>query len=109
MIIDNLYVISVAGAPPEADTPLIVDPDAVLAGSIALQGFEPVSWRHPQKVEGCGGIDLQQLSMRDPLYVGRKATAVLATKQPLGFLVRKILDHLSAGLAQDQSNSRIRN
>jgi hypothetical protein len=32
VIVDNLNVISIAGAPSETDAPMVVDPDAVLAG-----------------------------------------------------------------------------
>jgi hypothetical protein len=34
--------------PSKTDPPLLVDPDAVLPASIALQGFEPIARRHPQ-------------------------------------------------------------
>jgi hypothetical protein len=49
---------SVAGTPPEADTPLIIDPDTVLARSIAFQRLEPVARRHAQKLKGRSGVDL---------------------------------------------------
>jgi hypothetical protein len=42
MIIDNFNELGAAIAPLETDTPLIVDPDAVLTATIALQRFQPM-------------------------------------------------------------------
>jgi hypothetical protein len=93
VIVDDLYVVRIAGTPPKTNAPLIVDPDAVLAGPIALQRLQPVARRNTQKVESRSGIDLQQLAMRYSLYVGRKASTMPALKEPLCFFVRKALDH----------------
>jgi hypothetical protein len=46
MIIDDFDVLWTLRGPPEANSPLVVDPNAVLAGPISSQGFEPVTWRH---------------------------------------------------------------
>jgi hypothetical protein len=40
VIIDNFNVKGMPVTPPEADPPLLVDPDAVLALSVALQSLE---------------------------------------------------------------------
>jgi len=45
MIVRYLDVVGVAVAPAEADSPLIVDPDAVLTGAIATQLLQPIAWR----------------------------------------------------------------
>jgi glycosyltransferase involved in cell wall biosynthesis len=42
MIVDNLNIMTVMTHPPEANAPLIVDPDIYLAGALALEHFEPV-------------------------------------------------------------------
>jgi len=94
MIVDDLNVMSIAGTPMEANPPLIVDPDAMLASAGALQFLQPVARRNAQKVERCRSIDLQQLSMRNPLDVGWKTPAMLAPKELLRLSVRKALDHL---------------
>src|SRR5688572_23702396 len=53
MIIDDLDIRWAHGTPRpfEADAPLHVDPDAVLAGPVALQGFETVASKRPQFVQ----------------------------------------------------------
>jgi hypothetical protein len=96
VIVDDLHVVRIAGTPSKTNTPLIVDPDAVLAGPLAFQWFQPIARRNTQKVESRSGIDLQQLAMCNSLYVGRKPSTVLAPKELLGRSVRKALDHESS-------------
>jgi hypothetical protein len=43
VIIHNFNVVSVACAPAEANAPLLVDSDAVLAFAVALQRFQQVA------------------------------------------------------------------
>jgi len=43
MIINNLNIVRIALKPPEANSPLIIDPDAVLAGAIAPQHLKTVA------------------------------------------------------------------
>jgi hypothetical protein len=45
MIVHDLDIQRVIGAPAKAHPPLVVDPNAVLALAIALQCFEPVAGR----------------------------------------------------------------
>src|ERR1700737_3339506 len=46
VVVDQLDVPGAAGTPREADAPLVVDADAVLAGAAAGQLFEPVAGWH---------------------------------------------------------------
>jgi hypothetical protein len=55
MVVYDLNVVRIALAPAKANSPLIVDPDAVLAFPIAPQGFQPVPWQ-PQIPEASRGI-----------------------------------------------------
>src|ERR1700751_1034524 len=43
VVVDQLDVPRACGAPGEADPPLVVDPDAVLAGAVAGQLFQAVA------------------------------------------------------------------
>jgi hypothetical protein len=43
VIISDLYIKRIPFLPNKTDPPLIVNPDAVLAGSVLLKGFEMVS------------------------------------------------------------------
>ncbi|MNL88828.1 hypothetical protein D3C87_2187830 [compost metagenome] len=51
VIITDLDLIGVAIPPNETNTPLIVDPDAVLSLAIALQGLQAIPRRNEQSIE----------------------------------------------------------
>ena len=61
MVVDEFDVASAAGAPGEADAPLVVDADAVLAGAGADQLLQAIARRHPQVVDALGGVDENEL------------------------------------------------
>jgi hypothetical protein len=74
MIVDDLEVICVAISPNEANPPLIVDPDAVLALPIRSKVLQPIARWCPEITEASGVLDLHELSVchlddvvRDPL------------------------------------------
>jgi hypothetical protein len=81
MVIDDLDLPGVAAPPLEADAPLVVDPDAVLTLSGALQGFEPVSGWRTQLAKRPHGIEGQQFTPRDPLYLYEPASELVAKKR----------------------------
>jgi hypothetical protein len=56
MVVHNFYVQRILTMPAEANPPLIVHADAVLAFAAALQGFEPVSRRHGYVSQFRGGV-----------------------------------------------------
>ena len=72
MIVDNLDPFRAGIRPNEADTPLIVDPNAVLSGPISLQRLKPIAWWHRQILQPPGLMDLEQLSLSRPLHILRQ-------------------------------------
>ena len=50
VIIGDLNVVSVSPLPSEADPPLIIDPDAVLPGTISAEPFKVIAGRNSQIV-----------------------------------------------------------
>jgi hypothetical protein len=48
MVVRYLDVKGVPSFPPKTDTPLVVDANAVLSQSVALQSFETIAGRYPQ-------------------------------------------------------------
>ncbi len=62
MIIDDLYIVRVTLAPPEADSPPFIDSDAVLPFAITRQLLETVPWRDPKICQLVGGIENQELA-----------------------------------------------
>src|SRR3546814_16789654 len=65
MVVDDLYVFDAAVGPGEADPPLIVDTDAVLSRSVALQSFQPIARRCATVVEDASAMHVVELPERD--------------------------------------------
>jgi len=95
VVVDQFDVPGAGGAPGEADPPLVVDADAVLACPVAGQLLQPVAWRHPQIVDAFGGIDENQLVVCEPAEFGAEFLDVAAVPDRLGVLVPERPDHPS--------------
>ena len=67
MVIRDLDIFGPRRGPAEADPELIVDPDAVLPCSVALQCFEPVSRRDVEIRQATGYLELPEHSPRNRL------------------------------------------
>jgi hypothetical protein len=52
MVVHNLNVVCIPRAPAKADSPLIVDANAVLSLSVSLELFQVISWRDSEVTEG---------------------------------------------------------
>jgi hypothetical protein len=92
MIIHDLNVIRVCFSPNKAETPLIVDPDAVLSSSIAVQQFQPISRRSSQVPQLHGAIQLPELSTGN-LLDSAKAANRLPTVKTFGLRTAERPDH----------------
>jgi len=55
--------------PAEADSPLGVDPNAVLASAVPDETLQAVPWRHAELIQSLGGVQEQRLSVRPSLHV----------------------------------------
>jgi hypothetical protein len=51
MVIQNFNFVGIAGVPAKTNSPLIVDPDAVLALPITVELLEAIARRNPQIIE----------------------------------------------------------
>jgi hypothetical protein len=74
VIVDELDVAGAAGTPGEADAPLVVDADALLAGASADEFLQPIARRHSQVVDALSGVDENQLAADSGV---RRAVATL--------------------------------
>jgi len=93
VIVDDLNVVRVAVRPPKADAPLIVDPDAVLSGTIAAELLEPIARGHSQILELDRGVDEAKLPEHHTPKVGREAADRLAFPEPFGVAVSEAPNH----------------
>ncbi len=65
VIIDDLNFGWSSISPPETDAILVIDPDAVLPGSIASELLKPIARRYRNVVQLCRRIQLIKLSIRN--------------------------------------------
>lgn len=79
--------------PGEAQPPLAVDPDAVLAFSIALQRLQAVPWRDLKVCQGGGGHHLNEFAPGRPAQVVWPSSNTLALGQPFRVWACKTGDH----------------
>ena len=93
VVVDDLYVEGISGAPDEADAPLIVDADAVLASTIALERFEPIAGRNAQVGEGVGRIEDDEFPKGDALKAGGQTTRAATLKERFRVGVAEGADH----------------
>jgi hypothetical protein len=93
VIVTNLYVECVAIHESEADPPLIIDRDGMLALTVASQRVESVSRRRLQVIEPGGQIHILEFSHRPPGHIRRETTGLPLHEQLGGPFVREGLDH----------------
>jgi hypothetical protein len=93
MVIDDFDIPGLAVAPYEAEPPLIVDADAVLAVPHAAQRFEAIAGRDSKIIQLLRRIERLGLSPRTLLDLVGQAPDRMAGKQSRGALVSKALDH----------------
>lgn len=91
MIVSHFDVVGVACLPTEADAPLVIDANAMLASAIARQSFQPIGRWNPQIVQALSDIELYQLAPRKAVQFGGKVAQELALKEPLGVLILGVL------------------
>ena len=87
MVVNDLNPFWTSVAPPEANTPLIIDSDTVLARTISAQTLEPVARRNPKILETTRSVDLTQLAQRDASDARVEGRNRLPRKQPLGLTI----------------------
>jgi hypothetical protein len=95
MIIHNLNLIHTILAPGKADTPLVVDADAMQPPAASFQGFEPIAGWNPQASQiGCR-MQLQQFTPRYPFNVPEPRHRQ-AIKKRLGIQTGKRVNHAAS-------------
>lgn len=96
MVIHNLDFMSIAGIPAEANPPLIVNPDAVLAGAVSSQFLQSIPWRDTKIAESLRCVQHPKLPERHTLDVRSKLPDGLTPKEPFRIPIAKAFDHTSA-------------
>ena len=93
MIVHDLDVVRIAVSPHETKTPLIVDSDAVLPLSLAMQDLQTVAGGSRQVPQLGSAIQLAQLSAGNPFH-GPKAATRLPSMESPGFRTTERPNHI---------------
>jgi hypothetical protein len=78
VVVDDLDLKSIALAPLEANSPLIVDANAVLTGTVTVQTFQPVAWGNSEIRDVLSVVQHSQLPSSYFLNHARQSTGDLA-------------------------------
>jgi hypothetical protein len=92
VIVHDLNIVCIPFTPNEAETPLVVDSDAIFPCSVAVQSFQAISGRRNQVSQFRGAVQLPKLPARDMLD-GLKASDRLPMVKSPGFGGAERLDH----------------
>lgn len=83
MVIDKLNVVRAIRFPHEADVPLVVHPDAVLAFTIALERFQTIARGRPQVLNVPRGVEHTLFTSHGRLEIVRESPNRLAAQDGL--------------------------
>src|ERR1035437_7606747 len=94
VVIHNFHIPRARGTvrPFEANTPLVIDADAVLAFAASFQGLEPVSRQNGKVAERQGSFQPVQLQASGP-FDAQKSLDAFPGREGLSFLVPETNDH----------------
>ena len=81
MIVDDFNLVGSAVTPHEANSPMVIDADAMLTCAAAFEQLKPVSWRSGQIRQPFSLMDLPQLTLRRPLDIRPQPSGEPAMEQ----------------------------
>ncbi len=72
VVIEDFDLVRPVRFPDEAETPLVIDADGVLAFPVALERFQAVAGRHGEVVEFGDGVKLGEFPQGNTLDIWRE-------------------------------------
>jgi hypothetical protein len=93
VIVNNFYVEGITVFPNKADAPLVVDANAVLPFSVALERLKAIAGRNLQVSQDSGSTEHSQFSKCHPLNVPGQFPRPFSLEKVLGLFVFKTSDH----------------
>lgn len=93
VVVHDLHVVGISTVPSKADSPPVVDPDAVLPGPITPKPLQPIPGRHAKIIQPRGGVQHPEFSEAHLLHFRSEPSSPSSLEQPLGVPVAETLDH----------------
>jgi hypothetical protein len=93
MIVYDFNIVCVSLAPPEADTPLVIDPNAVLSLPVSSKFLKAISRRDKKVIQLLRRIQQEQFTLSDAPQIGREFLRGLAVKYLFSLFGCKSPDH----------------
>lgn len=93
MVVGDFNVVSIPVLPAEANSPLLVDPDAVLSFPVAVKLFQTVSGRDTQVIQSERCVELIQLHNGPAEKLRRKFPGVFPPEYFFCPRICEALDH----------------
>src|SRR3954471_17035659 len=93
VVVDNFHLVRILVPPAEAQPPLVVDADAMLAGAVTWQLLQAIARRYPEIVQVLRGVKNKKLPKRGTLQSERPASNGFALEHPARDVVLEALDH----------------
>jgi hypothetical protein len=92
VVVHDFHVRRPVIGPPEADSELVVDTNAVSTLSIASQRFQPIARRRSQELKGVRSIEHREFARRNGCD-RRKPLRLAGLEKALRFRATEALDH----------------
>jgi hypothetical protein len=93
MVVGDFNFVRGFGFPVEANPPLVVDADGVLAFAVSFEGFETVAGRDGEVIEFGDGVELCEFSQGHTLDVWWKAAGFPLVEESFGVFTGERSDH----------------
>jgi hypothetical protein len=93
MVVRDFDIERIAIGKSEADTPLIVDADRMLSGTITFQRLESIRWRQAQVLDSGRSVQLPQPHCRTTQNIRRQPARRAGSEETFRFGVGERPDH----------------
>jgi len=93
VVVCYLYVEGFAPGPSEADSPLLIDPNAVLTCPVSFQALQPISRWHSQVIYAFSCIQQEQLPVCAALHVWWQQARTLPPEDLLHLSIGEAPNH----------------
>jgi hypothetical protein len=106
VIVHDFHIMGLASPPRKANSPLIIDPNAVLVSTVCLERFEAIARRNSKILQTPDSMEIEKFAARHA-FDSPEPRYGLIVKESLAVPTSKRADHDSAYYAQGIPSSRM--